>query len=58
MYTCLHITKQFGSTISDMKPVSEVHDRNTRSAANCDLYVPLGRQAQRSVQVKFQISCK
>ncbi len=26
--------------------VSEVHDRNTRSAANCDLYVPPGRHKE------------
>ncbi len=27
-------------------PVSEVHGRNTRSADNCDLYVPLGRHKE------------
>ncbi len=27
-------------------PVSEVHGRNTRSAANCDLYVPLARHKE------------
>ncbi len=27
-------------------PMSEVHSRNTRSAANCDLYVPPGRHKE------------
>ncbi len=33
--------------LSDMfKSVSEVHGKNTRSAANCDLYEPLGRHKE------------
>ncbi len=33
--------------LSDMfTPVSEIHGRNTRSAANCDLYVPTGKQKE------------
>ncbi len=33
--------------IPDMfTPVCEVHDRNTRSAINCDLYVPPGRHKE------------
>ncbi len=49
MYTCLQSivwAHNISAVFTPVSNMSKVHGRNLRSAANCDLYVPLGRHKE------------